>query len=77
MNQINTPAIRTYNKCLPFQWDRYMLCDGSPDPTIPGEINTYMNLWRENTENNSIQDVLKDSELTLKVSKDSKYLAVV
>ena len=45
-----------------------MLCDGSPDPTIAGEINTYMNLWRENTECNDIQTVLRDGDLTLKVS---------
>lgn len=51
----------------PLQWDRYMLCDGSPDPTIPGEINTYLNLWREDTAHNDIQSVLKESKLTLRV----------
>jgi hypothetical protein len=50
------------------KWDRYMRCDGSSDPTIPGEINTYMNLWRDDNERVSIEQVLKDSELTLSVS---------
>ena len=49
------------------QWDRYMLCDGSPDPTIPGEINTYMNLWRENIKDRDIQTILKESQLILSV----------
>ena len=46
-----------------------MQCDGSPDPSIAGEINTYMNLWDEETEQNDIDNVLKDSELALSVSK--------
>jgi cancer susceptibility candidate protein 1 len=55
------------HKTLHCQWDRYILCDGSPDPTIPGEINTYINLWREDSLNNDIQSVLRDSGLTLRV----------
>ena len=31
-----------------------MRCDGSPDPTVPGEINTYINLRLEDKENNDI-----------------------
>ena len=45
-----------------------MKCDGSPDPTIPGEINTYMNLWRERKESNDIDTILKEGDLTLSVS---------
>ena len=44
-----------------------MKCDGSPDPTIAGEINTYMHLWREDTESTTIEKVLGDSNLTLRV----------
>ena len=59
-----------YMRCdgLYFQWARYMRCDGSPDPTIAAEINTYMNLWRENTKENDIDTILKESNLVLSVS---------
>ncbi|XP_078276133.1 dynein axonemal intermediate chain 7 isoform X2 [Rhinoraja longicauda] len=30
------------------KWQRYMKCDGTPDPTNPQEINTFINLSREN-----------------------------
>ena len=45
-----------------------MLCDGSPDPTNAGEINTYMSLWMEDLERADLDSVLEDSELTLSVS---------
>ncbi|XP_078530232.1 dynein axonemal intermediate chain 7 isoform X2 [Lissotriton helveticus] len=36
------------------KWDRFMQCDGCPDPTIPQEINTFITLWKdEETEYNS------------------------
>lgn len=41
-----------------FKWARYMRCDGSPDPTIAGEINTYLNLQREDNSCNGIESVL-------------------
>ena len=46
-----------------------MRCDGSPNPTIPGEINTYLNLWIEDNEHNDIDSVLKESTQTLSVSR--------
>ena len=53
------------------QWDRYLLCDGSPDPTIPGEINTYINLWRENTTDRSVDIILNESLLILRVNENN------
>ena len=53
-----------------------MLCDGSPDPTIPGEINTFMNLWREEKNNVSIERVLEDSKLPLRVSTSLFFLLI-
>ena len=57
----------TLNVLFSVQWARYMLCDGSPDPTVPGEINTYMNLWRDNLKQMDIDIILKESELCLSV----------
>ena len=45
-----------------------MRCDGSPDPTNAGEINTYINLWKEDKSAVSIQDILADSSSCLAVS---------
>ena len=45
-----------------------MRCDGSPDPTVPGEINTYINLRLEDNENDPIEMVLKKCELDSSVS---------
>jgi len=52
---------------LMFQWARYMRCDGSPNPTTPGEINTYINLRLEDDKHNDIDSVLKQGELDLSV----------
>uniref|UniRef100_A0A4W5MJX2 Dynein axonemal intermediate chain 7 n=1 Tax=Hucho hucho TaxID=62062 RepID=A0A4W5MJX2_9TELE len=32
------------------KWDRDMRCDGSPDPSVQQEINTFINLWWEDPE---------------------------
>ncbi|XP_013385748.1 protein CASC1 [Lingula anatina] len=56
------------------KWQRYMLCDGSPDPTIPGEINTYMNLWKEDSTRVQIEDVLVDSKQVLALISELEFL---
>lgn len=45
-----------------------MRCDGSADPTISGEINTYINLEREDNSGNSIEEVLPKCRHTREVS---------
>ena len=45
-----------------------MRCDGSPDPTIPGEINTYINLRLEDSEHNDIDSVMKQGQQDIAVS---------
>ncbi|XP_033099914.1 protein CASC1-like [Anneissia japonica] len=52
------------------KWDRYVLCNGSPDPTVPSEINTYINLWKEDKDRNDIDCVLKESKLTLSLIEE-------
>ena len=50
------------------QWERYMRCDGTPDPTIAAEVNTYINLWHEDISSNNIDAVIQESKQTLAVS---------
>ncbi|KAL4224695.1 Protein casc1 [Mactra antiquata] len=56
------------------KWARYMRCDGSPDPTVPGEINTYINLRLEDPEHNDIDSVLKQSELDINLINELDFL---
>lgn len=51
------------------QWERYMRCDGSADPTIAGEINTYINLEKEDNSNNTIDAQLPKCRHTRVVSE--------
>lgn len=56
------------------KWARYMRCDGSPDPTVPGEINTYINLRLEDNEVDSIEQVLKKCELDSSLINELEFL---
>lgn len=49
------------------QWERYMSCDGTPNPSVPQEINNFISLWREDPEV-LISPVLEDIALALRVS---------
>ncbi|XP_046878778.1 dynein axonemal intermediate chain 7 [Hypomesus transpacificus] len=51
------------------KWDRYMLCDGSPDPAVQQEINTFINLWIEDQEI-QIEKVLKCCDLALRLTEE-------
>ncbi|XP_072000913.1 dynein axonemal intermediate chain 7 isoform X2 [Engystomops pustulosus] len=55
------------------KWDRYMLCDGSPDPTVPQEINTFMSLWSAE-EAEDFQSVLNKSRLVLRLIGELELL---
>ncbi|XP_068672248.1 dynein axonemal intermediate chain 7-like [Montipora foliosa] len=52
------------------KWERYMLCDGSPDLLSTSELNTYMNLWRDDKDNKPFNTVLQEGENTLKLIKE-------
>ena len=55
-------------RCLLFQWDRYVRCDGTPDPTILGQINTYINLNRDSDSATELSSALGKNRLTLRVT---------
>lgn len=43
-----------------------MRCDGSPDPSVQPEINSFISLWREDSET-QVQRVLENCALALQV----------
>ncbi|XP_054045026.1 dynein axonemal intermediate chain 7 isoform X4 [Rissa tridactyla] len=55
------------------KWERYLSCDGSPDPTVLQEINTFMSLWREDR-NEDIQLVMEKGEQVLSLIEKLQFL---
>lgn len=47
-----------------------MRCDGTPDPTVQKDINTYITLWKDDPEVN-ITPVLQQCNLAIRVCKIS------
>ncbi|XP_069084684.1 dynein axonemal intermediate chain 7 isoform X1 [Pleurodeles waltl] len=54
------------------KWKRYMKCDGSPDPTIPQEINTFITLWKN--EQTEYQSINLKIHLALKLIEKLEFL---
>ncbi|XP_077196356.1 dynein axonemal intermediate chain 7 isoform X2 [Paroedura picta] len=54
------------------KWGHYLACDGSPDPTVPREINTFMSLWQED-KNNDIQIVLEKGNRVLELIQKLQF----
>ncbi|XP_048682147.1 dynein axonemal intermediate chain 7 isoform X5 [Caretta caretta] len=55
------------------KWEHYMQCDGSPDPTVPQEINTFMSLWQEN-KNEDIEFVIEKGNQVLNLIEKLYFL---
>ncbi|KAM6895697.1 dynein axonemal intermediate chain 7 [Xenentodon cancila] len=55
------------------EWERYMRCDGVPDPTVQQEINTYISLWRDDQEIN-ITQVLQECNTALQLVEELEGL---
>ncbi|XP_040886603.1 dynein intermediate chain CFAP94, axonemal [Toxotes jaculatrix] len=55
------------------KWERYMRCDGTPDPSVQQDINTYISLWRDDPEVN-ITPVLKQCNLALQLVEELEGL---
>lgn len=50
-----------------------MLCDGNPDPLNTRDLNTFVNLWRDDKEYKPFPVVLSEGENTLKVKIDQNF----
>ncbi|XP_062851617.1 dynein axonemal intermediate chain 7 isoform X2 [Trichomycterus rosablanca] len=55
------------------EWDRYMICDGSPDPAVQPEINAFISLWKEDP-TVQIQTVLQQCALALRLTEELELL---
>ncbi|XP_064276856.1 dynein axonemal intermediate chain 7-like isoform X3 [Passer domesticus] len=55
------------------KWEHYLSCDGTPDPTVPQEINTFMSLWRDD-QDEDIQLVMKKEEVVLNLIEKLEFL---
>ncbi|KFV05058.1 Protein CASC1, partial [Pterocles gutturalis] len=55
------------------KWEHYLSCDGTPDPTVLREINTFMSLWCED-QNEDIQRVMEKGEQVLNLIEKLQFL---
>ncbi|XP_025786205.1 protein CASC1 isoform X2 [Puma concolor] len=55
------------------QWNHYIQCDGSPDPSVSPEINTFISLWKEET-NETLEEVIAKSKLVLNLIEKLRLL---
>ncbi|XP_060514110.1 dynein axonemal intermediate chain 7 isoform X5 [Panthera onca] len=55
------------------QWNHYIQCDGSPDPSVSPEINTFISLWKEET-NETLEEVITKSKLVLNLIEKLRLL---
>ncbi|KAM6383690.1 dynein axonemal intermediate chain 7 isoform 3-T3 [Alca torda] len=55
------------------KWEHYLSCDGSPDPTVLQEINTFMSLWHED-QNEDVQLVMEKGEQVLNLIEKLQFL---
>ncbi|XP_070309894.1 dynein axonemal intermediate chain 7 isoform X7 [Odocoileus virginianus] len=55
------------------QWKHYIQCDGSPDPSIAQEMNTFITLWKEEA-NETLEEVIEKSKLVLNLIEKLKLI---
>ncbi|KAL6075115.1 hypothetical protein STEG23_022554, partial [Scotinomys teguina] len=55
------------------QWKHYIECDGSPDPSVAQEMNTFISLWEEET-NETFEQVIEKSKLVLSLIEKLKLI---
>uniref|UniRef100_A0A2K6TZI1 Dynein axonemal intermediate chain 7 n=1 Tax=Saimiri boliviensis boliviensis TaxID=39432 RepID=A0A2K6TZI1_SAIBB len=55
------------------QWEHYIQCDGSPDPSVAQEMNTFISLWKETT-NETFEEVIEKSKVVLNLIEKLKFI---
>ncbi|XP_057155468.1 dynein axonemal intermediate chain 7 isoform X3 [Pan paniscus] len=55
------------------QWKHYIQCDGSPDPSVAQEMNTFISLWTEKT-NETFEEVIEKSKVVLNLIEKLKFI---
>ncbi|XP_054243070.1 dynein axonemal intermediate chain 7 [Indicator indicator] len=55
------------------KWEHYLSCDGSPDPAVVQEVNTFISLWRDD-QNKDIQLVMEKGEEVLNLIEKLQFL---
>uniref|UniRef100_A0A3B1IZ43 Dynein axonemal intermediate chain 7 n=1 Tax=Astyanax mexicanus TaxID=7994 RepID=A0A3B1IZ43_ASTMX len=55
------------------EWDRYMLCDGTPNPAVQPEVNTFISLWQDDPEL-QIQPIMQQCALALRLTDELDLL---
>ncbi|XP_031239718.1 protein CASC1 isoform X3 [Mastomys coucha] len=55
------------------QWKHYTECDGSPDPWVAQEMNTFISLWEEE-KNETFEEVMEKSKLVLSLIEKLKLI---
>jgi len=49
------------------KWEKFMKCDGRPDPSSKKDINTFINLTKEDSSNTDMSETLKTCEMILEL----------
>nr|XP_055136331.1 dynein axonemal intermediate chain 7 isoform X6 [Symphalangus syndactylus] len=57
------------------QWKHYIQCDGSPDPSVAQEMNTFISLWKEKT-NETFEEVIEKSKIVLNLIEKLKFIVL-
>ncbi|XP_055136329.2 dynein axonemal intermediate chain 7 isoform X5 [Symphalangus syndactylus] len=57
------------------RWKHYIQCDGSPDPSVAQEMNTFISLWKEKT-NETFEEVIEKSKVVLNLIEKLKFIVL-
>lgn len=51
-----------------------MRCDGTPDPTVLPDINTFISLWRDEKQHLDVQYTMQQTNLVLALIRELHYV---